>query len=83
MSLPSPFARQSAIDAIDRQKNRSGRHAARLRRDWITAHASYRFNTLTTRPDAESAIKVAIKEFNITNRETAGVMTRHTTAERR
>ena len=36
-------------NAIDRPKNRSGRLAARLRRDGITAHASYRFNFLAIR----------------------------------
>ena len=36
------------MGAFDRPKS-SGRRAARLRRDGITAHASYRFNILTTR----------------------------------
>jgi hypothetical protein len=41
--LPSP-ARRSAMSAFDRLKKRSGRHAAALCRDGITARVSYRFN---------------------------------------
>src|SRR5450755_3925980 len=49
MSLPPPFARRSAMGAIDRPKKPSGRHAARLRRDGITARLSCSFNFLATR----------------------------------
>src|SRR5438874_8573197 len=42
MSLPSPLAGRSTMGAFDRPKS-SGRRAARLRRDGITAHASYRW----------------------------------------
>src|SRR5947207_3358326 len=48
MSPPSPCPpiRKSAFD---RPKKRSGRRAARIRRDGITAHVSYRFNFLAIR----------------------------------
>src|ERR1035437_10292787 len=45
MSLP-PFVRRSAKGSIDRPKKPSGRHAARLRRDGITARLSCSFNFL-------------------------------------
>src|ERR1035441_1270603 len=48
MSFP-PFVRRSAKGSIDRPKKPSGRHAARLRRDGITARLSCSFNFLATR----------------------------------
>jgi hypothetical protein len=50
-STNPPFARRSAMSAIDRSKKRSGQHAARLRRYGITPRLSYSFNFLTTREE--------------------------------
>src|ERR1019366_4307360 len=59
MSLP-PFVRRSAKGSLNRPKKPSGRHAARLRRDGITAPLSCSFNFLATRD-----WKKAVADFNI------------------
>src|SRR5450759_2438429 len=48
MRLP-PFARRPTMGTTDRPRKPNGRHAARLRRDGITARLSCSFNFLTLR----------------------------------
>jgi len=52
-----PFAGRSAMGVIDRPKKRSGRHAARIRRDGITAclSCSINYGSSTARPDMPGA----------------------------
>src|SRR5450759_3357998 len=49
--------------AVDRPKKPSGRHAARLRRDGITARLSCSFNFLTTRLGTGARIKIKPEYF--------------------